>query len=443
MINPSKTPQGQLTPVFDVGSIAENHGREYFLRDFFCRHFPEYCKTHPVSEDKRRIMHSIMACRTGKLGYSLITCEECGSVEYYPHSCGSRYCPCCGTLKQMKWAARQKECLIPGIPYFHMVFTVPHDLNALIYQNQSELLNILFSSVKDTILTLSMKKLRMVPGILMVLHSFGSNLSLHYHLHVLVSGGGLTADHKEFKKCLSNKFFLPLKAVTRTYRGKFMDLLKNARQQERILYFNDAEKYRNTYEWHQLLNTCYSQEWNVEIRRFLGPCTSHSAEIFAPYVNRKMIDDRHVLSKGDIDPGSDNREPCASEAIRYFSNYTHCSAINDTRITGTSEDTISFEYKQYHDQTYEKKVMTLKADEFIRRYLMHILPKGFQKIRSAGFLSGCIRETCLQLIHKLLSLEYTPSLVKNMNSAELILYFFKEDTHKCTHCRQKYLSPPA
>lgn len=442
MIKPSKTTQARLTPAFAVGKPAEPAEREYFLRDFFCRHFPEYCKTHPISDDKRRIMNSIMACRTGKLGYSLITCEECGSVEYYPCSCGSRYCPSCGTLKQMKWIARQQECLIPGIPYFHMVFTIPHELNPLICHNQTELLNILFSSVKETLLTLAMKKLHMVPGILMVLHSFGSNLSLHYHLHVLVSGGGLTADRTEFKKCLSNKFFLPLKAVTRTYRGKFMDSLKHARLRGKLLYFNDTEKYRNTYEWHQLLNTCYSQEWNVEIKRFLGPDTARGAVSFAPYVSRKMIDDRRVLIRRNNALSSEHRDPSASEAIQYFSNYTHCSAINDSRITAVSEDEISFIYKQYHDQVYEKKIMTLKADEFIRRYLMHILPKGFQKIRSAGFLSGCIREKSLQLIHKLLSLEYTPSIVKNMKSTELIRYFFKEDVLKCTHCRQKHLSSP-
>ena len=437
MINPSGKENPVLKPIFDPSLLIQDSGRKYILRDFFRDYFPEYCRTHQVQEEKRKIMKSVMACRTGELGYSILTCEECGTMEYYPCSCGSRYCPSCGTLEQMRWIAKQEAWLVPEIPYYHLVFTVPHELNALIYQNQEVTLNALFSSVKDTILTLSMSKNQIIPGILMVLHSFGSNLSLHYHIHVLVSGGGLTKDRKSFKKCMANKFFLPLKAMMRMYRGKFMAGLKDLHDSGRLAYFNESEKYQNTYEWHQLLNLCYTKEWNIEIRRFLGPGKAHSAKTFAPYVSRKMISDDQVCSVGKNVADPETEDPTAKEAIQYFSNYTHCTAINDSRITGIEDGQISFQYKQYHSKGYEKKVMTLSAEEFIRRYLLHILPKGFQKVRTAGFLAGCVREKNLRLIHELLSIEYIPSKIKDMNSAELILFFFKEDIRKCTACRRK------
>lgn len=442
MINPSTKHRYAPESLFDSSLIMPDSDRKYILRDFFRDYFPEYCRTHQVDDEKRKIMNSLMVCRTGELGYSILTCEECGTTEYYPCSCGSRYCPSCGTLEQMRWIAKQEACLIPGIPYYHLVFTVPHDLNALIYQNQKDVLNILFSSVKNTILTLSMSRNKIIPGILMVLHTFGSNLSLHYHLHVLVSGGGLTADHTFFKKCMSNKFFLPLKAMMRMYRGKFMAGLKELHDSEKLMYFSESEKYRNTYEWHQLLSLCYTQDWNIEIRRFLSPGKGHSAKTFAPYVSRKMISDSQVCSIGKNMSDPEAEEPSSEEAIQYFSNYTHCSAINDSRITGIEDGQISFQYKQYHSKSYEKKTMTLSAEEFIRRYLLHILPKGFQKVRSAGFLSGCVREKNLKLIHELLAVKYTPSKVKDMNSAELILYFFKEDIRKCTACRKKVRKLP-
>ena len=401
--------QDGLSPE-DPQSLPEQypHGHDrcpHPLRDLFASHFPRYCASHPVPEEKLKAMNSMIACRTGKLGYTLIRCRTCGHTEMRACACGNRNCPGCGHLNEQRWAALRRAEVIPGIPYYHLVFTLPHDLLGIMYQNQRGTLDLLFRSAKDAVLALAMDKLGIVPGILMVLHTFGSDLSLHYHLHVLVSGGGLTADRQGFKRCLSNTFFLPVKALTRLYRGKFMDGLKQLREDGRLSYFNSALKYRNSYAWKELLDTCYAAEWNIEIR-YLAPAGSPQG------------------------PGGST-----DNAIAYFARYTNRTAISDSRIESWDDGSVRFRYKAYDGPAYEWKSMVLGPGEFIRRFLMHILPAGFTRIRSAGFMAGCVRKKNLILIHSLLGMEYRESPVKAMHTAELIYYLYKRDITVCEKCR--------
>ncbi len=408
---PFSWPQESLSPE-DTESILEEYShkegkRLYILRDFFSEHFPEYCSSHKVPEEKLKTMNSLIACKTGKLGHTLIYCPNCKRIEMRACACGNHNCPSCGYLNEKRWVALRQSEVIPDIPYFHLIFTLPHELNPLMYQNQKETLNLLFRSVKDTILILSKDKLKMTPGILMVLHSFGSNLSLHYHLHVLVSGGGLTADKKDFKRCLSGKFFLPAKAVQRLYRGRFLDGLKKLRSDRKLCYYHDAQKLRNHYAWKELLNACYGTDWNVEIKKLSA-----------------------VSSSADADTeNTDN-------AISYFARYTNRTAISDARIRSYDNTTIQFNYKVYKGSGFTWKAMTLQADEFIRRFLMHILPNGFIRVRSAGFLAGCVRKKNLELIHHLLGRVYRESPVKKMKALELIRYFYDCDLSVCKACHE-------
>ena len=394
----------------DAESLLESYSHKdnahpHILRDFFTSHFSKYCASHQVQEEKLKVMNSLISCKTGKLGYTLIHCKECGRMEMRACACGNRNCPSCGYLNERRWVALRQAEVIPGIPYFHLVFTLPHDLTQIMYQNQRETLNLLFQSTKDTILVLSRDKLKMIPGILMVLHTFGSDLSLHYHLHVLVSGGGLTFDKKEFKRCLSNKFFLPVKAIKKLFRRRFMDGLKQLRKVRNLSFFNDAERYRNSYTWKELLNTCYSADWNVEIK-YLAP------------VN-----------------GSEKQETESTDnAITYFARYTNRTAISDSRIESYNDESICFHYKDYDRSSYTWKSMTLGVDEFIRRFLMHILPSGFTRIRSAGFMAGCVRKKNLELIYSLLNSEYKESPVKSMKATELISHFYHRDVTICEKC---------
>ena len=351
-------------------------------------------------------MNSLISCKTGKLGYTLIRCKECRRMEMRACACGNRNCPSCGYLNEQRWVAMRQAEVIPGIPYFHLVFTLPHDLSGIMYQNQKATLDLLFQSAKDTILTLSRDKLKMTPGILMVLHTFGSNLSLHYHLHVLVSGGGLTPDKQELKRCLSHTFFLPVKAVKRLFRGKFMDGLKQLREEGWLIFVNDAQRYRNSYSWKELLNTCYRADWNVEIK-YLAPADG--------------------FGKQEAE-STDN-------AITYFARYTNRTAISDSRIESYNDKSIRFRYKDYNGSSYVWKTMELCADEFIRRFLMHILPSGVARIRSAGFMAGCVRKKNLELIHSLLGSTYTESPVKTMKAAELICHFYHRDMTVCEKCQ--------
>ena len=406
---------GSLSPE-DAESLLEqySHGdsrKPHALRDFLASRFPDYCRSHPVTEEKLKVMNSLLSCKTGKLGYTLTRCDTCGRIGMHACACGSRNCPSCGYLNEKRWVALRQAEVIPGIPYFHLVFTLPHDLSQIMYQNQRETLNLLFHSV----LTLSRDKLKMKPGILMVLHSFGSELSLHYHVHMLVTGGGLTEDGKDFKRCLSNTFFLPVRSLARVYKGKFMDGLKQLRSDNRLEYYNDALKYRNSYTWKELLNSCYKADWNVEIK-YLAPVPP-------------------VGSAPSAEESTDN-------AIAYFSRYTNRTAISDSRIEGYDEQGIRFRYKKYDGSSYTMGSMHLTSDEFIRRFLMHILPAGFARIRYAGFMAGCVRRKNLELVHELLGVPYRESPVKGMGSADLILHFYGRDITVCEKCHSKLETYP-
>ena len=401
---------GSLSPE-DAESLLEqySHGdsrKPHALRDFLASRF---------TEEKLKVMNSLLSCKTGKLGYTLTRCDTCGRIGMHACACGSRNCPSCGYLNEKRWVALRQAEVIPGIPYFHLVFTLPHDLSQIMYQNQRETLNLLFHSARDTVLTLSRDKLKMKPGILMVLHSFGSELSLHYHVHMLVTGGGLTEDGKDFKRCLSNTFFLPVRSLARVYKGKFMDGLKQLRSDNRLEYYNDALKYRNSYTWKELLNSCYKADWNVEIK-YLAPVPP-------------------VGSAPSAEESTDN-------AIAYFSRYTNRTAISDSRIEGYDEQGIRFRYKKYDGSSYTMGSMHLTSDEFIRRFLMHILPAGFARIRYAGFMAGCVRRKNLELVHELLGVPYRESPVKGMGSADLILHFYGRDITVCEKCHSKLETYP-
>ena len=418
MGSPSMIPVSRVDPLPQAGGVlsaedaeallekdpSSGTGRTFKFRDLMRMHFPAFLDEYRVPPEKLKVMNAILNCKTGGLGYTLARCEGCNRIEMHACACGNRHCPSCGYLAEQKWVAVQQADVIPSIPYFHMVFTLPHELNPVIYQNQKAVLNLLFLSVKDTILQLSDNNLGIIPGFTMVLHTFGSRMNLHYHLHVLVSGGGLSKDKSRFIKCSAGEFFLPVKAVAKMYRGKFMDGLKQLMAGKSLVFHGSAEKYRNHYEWKELLNHCYGTDWNVEIKH-LAPTSASRA--------------------GD---------PTAEDAVNYFSRYTNRTAISDSRIRCFDEKTVCFKYKEYDGDSYTWKEETLPPSKFIRRFLAHILPSGFQRIRHGGFLAGCVRRKNLRKIHELLCLEYHPSPVMKMNSAELIRHFYGKDPEICPVC---------
>lgn len=424
---------------FLSGYLPPEHNiRRYAVRDILRDHFDDYLKDHSVPCYTQKVVRAMMKCGTGELGYSLFVCDECGSIRMTADRCGCRYCSACGYLRKIRWVEERRTEVIEGIPYFHMVFTLPHELNSLLFQNQKLLLRHLFHSVSRTVLELSSEKKKIVPGIIMVLHTFGSAMTLHYHIHMLVSGGGLSLDKKNFKVQKSKNFFLPVKAVRTRYRSLFMQGLKELHDSDSLEYFGDTLKYRNSYEWKELLNTCYEKDWNVEIRKYFSPSSGNTDAVgnFSGYANRNAVcaeSVRTVQDDGSFD------DPDVDNVIDYLSEYSSRCAITDSRIRSADGDKVSFEYKDYRSGG-QKKTMTLSVTEFIRRFLLHILPKGMQKIRYGGFLAGCVKAKNLALIRKLLKQKSPENPTKGMTSSQLVKYLYRVDFSICRNCNAKLLS---
>lgn len=309
-----------------------------------------------------KAFESICSCRTSDMGGFIQSCGDCGHTEPRFHSCKNRHCPICQGSKQEQWVQKQASNTLP-IPYFHVVFTLPSELNPLVLANPSQLYNLLFQAASKTILTLSQDKkfLGAQAGFTTILHTWGSNLQFHPHLHCIVAGGGLSIDKKSF--VLSREsFFLPVHVMSRLFKGKFMSGLKelinsgSLRIPESVLCFPD--------DLYTLTDKLYTLDWVV-------------------YCKKPFKDSSHVL--------------------RYLGRYTHRVAISNNRIVSFDQSSrkVCFKWKDYRCGNTVKE-MTLSDEEFVRRFLLHILPDGFVKIRHYGFLANNHRDDHLDLCLKLL-----------------------------------------
>ncbi|BAK98042.1 putative transposase [Oscillibacter valericigenes Sjm18-20] len=301
------------------------------VQDIFEEYGEAYRQNHRLPMAQRKAMNAILNCRTAKLGGHMDHCPECGYQRPSYNSCRNRHCPKCQTLSKERWIDAQKGNLL-HVGYFHVVFTVPQELNPWIYRNQQGGYNLLFRCVAETIQELSADKkyLGAATGHTAVLHTWGQNLSFHPHIHCIVPGGGLTKLGKWLPS--RKKFFLPVKVLSRKFRGKFLVLLKQQ--------FPNIEP--------SLLNECYHKEWVVYCK--------------PPFKDAACV-------------------------VEYLGRYTHRVAIANNRILSTENGQVSFKWRDYRDGSRWKE-MTLGAEEFIRRFLMHVLPTGFMKIRHYGFLSS-------------------------------------------------------
>lgn len=282
------------------------------------------------------------------MGYHSDVCTECGSVDVSYNSCRNRHCPKCQHSVQQKWVDAQMAKLLP-VGYFHIVFTIPQELNTLMFQNQKLLYSLLLQAAGHTLVELAKdpKFLGATTGVTSVLHTWGQNLSFHPHVHCIVPGGGLSADGLCFVRS-RKKFFIPVKVVSRKFRGKFLYLLRQAYDNNELAFFNDATSLAVKENFLALVNDLYSKEWVVFCKKpFKSPA--------------------HV--------------------VRYLGRYTHRVAISNSRIKSFDGNTVSFAWKDYKDSN-KSKVMTLTASEFTRRFLLHVLPNGLVKIRHYGILSS-------------------------------------------------------
>jgi len=345
----------------------------------------------------QKVLHRLKICRTAALGYHLYRCsnDECGEIKYQYHSCRDRHCPGCGAIKKEEWIEARMQELLP-VKYYHVVFTLPHELNALVMGHRKVLYKLLFDASAQTLISFAKDKkyLEAVPGIISVLHTWGQQLSFHPHIHCIVSGGGITGDNtwKDAKKNIY-RFLFPVKAMSTVYRAKFLQALQQmiAKGEVMLPDKTDAKK---------LLNLLYQKDWIVYAKApFGGP---------------------HAV-------------------IEYLGRYTHKVAISNHRIStiNDEDDTVSFGYKDYAEENKQKQ-MTLSTSEFIRRFAQHILPKGFTKIRTYGYLSNRNRHSRVNEVLKKMKLPVHKGLVKIPLELRM-----KErygiDVKQCPCCKQQTL----
>jgi hypothetical protein len=364
------------------------------------QHILQQYHTASANSHVQQVLVQIKKCRTAALGYHLYKCNNnnCNQYKYQYHSCRNRHCPACGALQKEQWVEDRKNELLP-IPYYHVVFTLPHELNSIILGNRKQLYNLLFSTAAQTLLSFANNPAHLgaTPGILTVLHTWGQQLSFHPHLHCIVSGGGM-ADTKNkllWKNATGNKnnFLFPVKAMACVYRAKYLQQLK------KMIAGNKVTVPPQT-DMQHIIQSLYNKDWVVYAKKpFGGP----------------------------------------QQVIDYLSRYTHKVAITNQRIKAVDDSThnVTFDYKDYTANGTQKQ-MQLTAREFIRRFEQHILPKYFTKIRSYGYLCNRNRKLHISTILKHLKLPPHPEKIKIPWQARLMERYHIQ-YNLCPHCQQQTL----
>ena len=319
-----------------------------------------------------RVIRAIQNCRTAALGGHKDRCSQCGHRAISFNSCRNRHCPKCQTNARNQWLAARASEVLP-VPYFHVVFTVPQELSTIGLQNKSFFYELLLRVSAETLLEVAAnpKNLGAQIGFLSVLHTFGQNLLHHPHVHCVLPAGGLSEDHSHWKHTSSPRFFLHVDVLSRVFRGKFKDALKEAFAQHQINFYGHLSHLADKKQFARFIRTLYRHKWVVYAKPpFGGP--------------------EHVLN--------------------YLARYTHRVAISNHRLLSFDGQNVAFRWKDYAHGNKKRK-MTVSADEFLRRFLLHVLPPGFVRIRHYGFLANRRRTAAIALCRKLIS-EAIPAMAE-------------------------------
>lgn len=343
------------------------HRPKLEVADVFRRYGASYREKYgaSMSSAQRRVMSAIELCRTAALGGHLERCDECGHERNCFNSCRDRHCPKCQSLARAQWIEDRQTDLL-DCPYYHVVFTVPEEIAAIAYQNKQVVYNILFRATAETlkIIAADPKHLGAEIGFFAVLHSWGQNLHFHPHLHCVVPGGGLSPDGQRWISCRPN-FFLPVRVLSRLFRRLFLESLQKAFDSGKLQFFGRLETLNEHLAFVRHLAESRKQEWVV-------------------YAKRPFAEPQQVLD--------------------YVGRYTHRVAISNNRLLDIENDRVSFQWKDYRTGG-QVKTMTLSAEEFIRRFLLHVLPNRLQRIRYYGLLGNRYRQEKLDRCHRLLGMQ--------------------------------------
>jgi hypothetical protein len=372
------------------------------VADIVRRYGPAYRSEQRLPLAHLKVLQALESCRTAALGGHRESCAQCGFERYAYNSCRNRHCPKCQALAKEQWLeARQAELLPVG--YFHNVFTLPHSLNALILcheKNQRAVLNLLFQATAETLLEFGRNNLGGTLGATLVLHTWDQQLRPHFHVHCLIPGGVLSFDHQQWRPAYP-RFLFPVRALSKVFRGKFLDGLHRLYHSKELVFPDAVPSVA------PLAHLPTFQAWCSQLRR-------------QPWV---------VYSKAPF-AGPD-------KLLHYLGHYTHRVAISNSRLLSCDEGQVVFQYRDRAAGDV-RKVMTLSADEFLRRFLCHVLPRGFQRIRHYGLLASRNKKENLTRCRELLGVTAPPPVVKK-TAAEWLLLLLGIDLACCPRCGNKPL----
>jgi hypothetical protein len=361
-------------------AAGEKSGRPE-LADIFRRYSESFQRTHRVSACERKVIRAVSVCRTEQLGGHLDRCDVCGFERPAYNSCRNRHCPKCQSLAKAQWLEKQTSELLP-VGYFHLVFTLPHQLNRLILAHKKILLALLFKAVSETLLEFSQNRLKGTLGIITVLHTWDQTLKDHFHLHCLVPAGALSFDQSRWVAARKD-FLFPVKALSQVFRGKFLAFLQQACDKGKI------------------------PPANIEIK-------ASRRQNWVVYAKKPFSSPQKVLD--------------------YLGRYTHRVALSNDRILQVRDGKVTLSYRDRKDGD-RKKTITLEAQEFIRRFLLHVLPDGFMRIRHFGFLANRSKKQALAQCRILLDLNPLPQS-PILSAKDLLLKLSGVDLSRCPCCHE-------
>lgn len=369
--------------------------RQPELADIFRKYGDDYRRTHFLSGQQARTMYHIEICRTSVLGGHIAACDHCGFEKNAYNSCRDRHCPKCQTLVKEKWLNARKSELLP-CPYFHNVFTLPHELNPLILSNQKVLLAILFTAVKETLQAFAADpQWRLIGqlGFISVLHTWNQKLMDHFHLHCIIPAGVLSFDRTSWIPARENYLF-KVESLAKEFRKRYLYKLEQAYNKELLVFNGRASVFTDKGIFLKMVNTLQQKQWITYSKQsFGGP----------------------------------------EQVFEYLGRYTHRVAITNNRILSIEDGRVTFNYRDRSDGN-TLKTLTLKATEFIRRYLLHILPRGFMKIRYFGFLGHANKKTCIPLLRKLIDPEAQILEQSSETIQEMMARLTGVDVSRCPEC---------
>jgi hypothetical protein len=352
------------------------------LADVFRRYGQSYQRTHRLLACEQRVMRAVSVCRTQELGGHLDRCDACGFERPAYNSCRNRHCPKCQSLAKAQWLEKQTSELLP-VGYFHLVFTLPHELNRLILGNKKILLGLLFKAVSETLLEFGQSRFGGTVGIIAVLHTWDQKLQDHFRLHCLVPSGALSFDRSRWTAARKN-FLFPVKALSLVFRGKFLDLLQRACEKGKIPAANNEIKASRQKSW-------------------------------VVYAKKPFGSPQTVLD--------------------YLGRYTHRVALSNDRILQVENGEVTLSYRDRKDGD-RKKTMALAAQEFIRRFLLHVLPDGFMRIRHFGFLANRSKKQALAQCRNLLKFDPALPQRSDQSAKDLLRKLTGVDLSRCPCCHQ-------